>query len=57
MHPVKKTMDGGGKDYSDIGYENNPAEQGIKRGEKFTDPGIDIYHRPHPAQDHTGVVK
>jgi hypothetical protein len=57
VHLVKKPMDGGRQDYTDIGYENNPAEQGIKRRKELTDPGIDIHHRSHPAQDHTGVVQ
>ena len=57
MHPVKKTMDGGGKDYTDIGNENDPAEQGIKRRKELSDPGSDIHHRSHPAQDHTGIVQ
>jgi hypothetical protein len=57
VHPVKKAMYGRGQDYADICNENHPAEQGIKRGEKFADPGIDIHHRSHPAQDHTGIVQ
>jgi hypothetical protein len=38
-----------GKDYTDMGFENNPAEQAIKRGEKFTDPGTMFTTCPSPS--------
>ena len=57
MHLVKKAMDRRGKDYADVGNKNHPAEQGVKRGEKLSDPGSDIHHRPHSAQDHTGIMQ
>lgn len=57
MEAVKQPVCRRSQDDTDIGNECHPAEKSVGRGEQFAGSISDLYHRPHAAEDHGGIVQ